>query len=324
VAGALKHIVWPVGFAALLMSVLLLVAVIVPAPATSNVITNVAVSSTGRYVAAGTHDGRVTVCVLEGGSSCRTFTNRAGELNDLQFSPDEQFLAIANDNIQLVGVVSGSKSFFVRDDERRYGTVRFNMTGNEILTINSRSRIELIDVKSRTVSAAICCSSFYGEVGFFRSATRVANAGHWPRVWTRRGQLVGSLTRDREYETFRPIVVEETAGRIFMGSQDGRVYVWSLVDFALLGRSPAQGDYVDTIALAPKLEMLAYSGFGKQVHLWSGAPYRTPVILTAKSSSNIAALPDGVSILFGTDSGTIQTWRLGASPFMTSELHILH
>ena len=319
---ALRHIAWPLGLGVLLTSVLLVIVLRAPVPVSSHAITSVAVSSSGRYIAAGTRHGLVKVCVLEGGTKCRTFSDEAGELNDLQFSPDEHFLGIANDNIHLVGIGPGSKSCFVREDKRKYGTLRFNKTGDRILTINSMSRIELIDVKSRTASTTICCSSFYGEVAFVGGDARIANAGHWPRIWTRRGQLIKSLTREREVETFRPITIDETAQRVFMGSQDGRVYAWSLLDFSLLDRSAAQADYVDTIALAPKLEILAYCSFGKQVRLWSATTSRPPEVLTGTSSSNLVALPDGRSILFGTSSGTIQIWRLGTSPHMTSEFQI--
>ncbi len=283
---------------------------------------NVAVSSTGRWLAAGTRYGSVMVCASEG-HTCETFNTKAGELNDLRFSPDERFLAIANDNIQLVTLDRRKGSFWLRNDKRKYGTVRFDKSGTELLTINSQSEIELIDVRSHAALTRFCCSSFYGEVAFLGNDMRIANAGHWPRIWTRSGQLVTSLAGDREYETFRPIAVDEEGQTIFMGSQDGRVYAWSLGDFTLSERSPAQADYVDTIALVPKAQLVAYCSFGKPIHLWNVAGYRKAEILNAKSSSNIVSLPDGVSILFGTNSGTVQVWNLKDSPHLVSELRLV-
>lgn len=273
-----------------------------------------AVSSTGRWIAAGTRDGRIVICVSEVGATCRTIDAQTGELNDLQFSPDERLLAIANDNIRLMALNESNGSFFLREDKRKYGTVRFDRTGSELLTINSQSEIELIAVRSHAALTRFCCSSFYGEVALFGDDTRIANAGHWPRIWTRSGKLVTTLAGDREYETFRPIAVDEKRRTIFMGCQDGRVYAWSLVNFTLLKRSPPQPDYVDTIALVPKPHILAYCSFGKTLHVWSAAGDRNPEILNARSSSNIVSLPDGVSILFGTNSGTVQIWNL-ADPF---------
>lgn len=285
-------------------------------------ITNVAISSTGHWVAAGTLSGPVVVCA-SGRGTCKTFNTKTGELNDLQFSPDERVLAIANDNIQFVPLDRSNGSFLLRNDKRRYGTVRFERSGTGLLTINSQSEIELIDVRSDAVLARFCCSSFYGEVAFFGKDTRVANAGHWPRVWTRNGQLIKALAGNREYATFRPMAVDEEEQKIFMGSQDGRVYAWHLGDFTLLGRSPAQAGYVDTIVAVPKAQLVAYCSFGKPIHLWGVATYSEAEIRDAKPSSNIVSLPDGVSILFGTNSGTVQIWNLKGSPHLVSELRFV-
>lgn len=154
------------------------------------------------------------------------------------------------------------------------------------------------------------------------SDLKIVNAGHWPRVWTRTGELIKALSPYREIETLRPIVVDEAGHRIFMGSQDGRIYEWSLADFRLIGKSPEQDNYVDTIALVPGLELLAYCSFEKEVHLWRPETSGTPETVAAKPSSNVVALPDGVSIAFGTDSGTIQIWSLKPSPRLTSEVRI--
>ena len=138
----------------------------------------------------------------------------------------------------------------------------------------------------------------------------------------RTGELIKALSPNREVETLRPIVVDEVGDRIFMGSQDGRIYEWSLADFTLIGKSPEQENYVDTIAPVPGLELLAYCSFEKQVHLWRPGTSRTSETVSAKPSSNLVALPDGVSIAFGTDSGTIQIWSLKPSPHLTSEVRI--
>ena len=242
------------------------------------------------------------------------------ELNDLQFSPDERFLAISNSNIRLIALDRRSNSLFLRMDGRKYGTIRFDHTGTKLLTINAQSEIELIDLKSRVAVKRICCSSFYGEVSFSENYTQIVNAGHWPRIWTTGGNIVGSLAADRQYATFRPITIDETGRVLFMGSQDGRVYAWNLDDFSQLKRSPPQNDYVDTIAIIPKIQKIAYCGFGKRLRLWSVAGDSDVELSNLSSSSNLVALPDGKSVIFGTNQGTIETWDLEASPSRTSAL----
>ena len=286
----------------------------------SRAITNVAISSTGRWLAAGTHDGRIVICDRLTGAWRRTTETKSGELNDLQFSPDGRFLAIASSNIQLLALDRRDKSFFLRMDGRHYGTIRFDKTSTELLTINSQSEIELIDIQSRTALKRFCCSSFYGEVAFWGNDAQIVNAGHWPRTWVINGERVRSLATNRQYETFRPIALDEKGRVIFMGSQDGRVYEWSLDTFTLLKRSPAQTDYVDAVAIVPNIQVVAYCSLGKPVRLWSVESDRTSEISDLRSSSNLVALPNEKSILFGTNSGTVETWNLEGTPHRIATL----
>ena len=55
---------WPVAVVIVSVSVLLSVMLLVPNRARSKVITSVAISTSGKWVAAGTRDGRVKVCAF--------------------------------------------------------------------------------------------------------------------------------------------------------------------------------------------------------------------------------------------------------------------
>src|SRR5690348_4397799 len=131
---------------------------LIPPQAGSSAIANVAVSSSGRWLAAGTRGGHIVICDRTNVNSCRTVETKSGELNDLRFSPKERFLAVANSNIELVALDGHDKSFFLRMDKGNYGIVRFDSSGTELLTINSQSQIALIDVKSRGALKRFCCS----------------------------------------------------------------------------------------------------------------------------------------------------------------------
>jgi WD40 repeat protein len=310
----LKSKFWPLGIAGLAGGLLLVSMAFVPGPVKAIAITNLAVSSTGRWLAAGTHDGHIVICDLNNGDGCTTVTDASGELNDLQFSPDERVLAVANSNIQLFVLDDHFHPTPVLMDGNKYGTVRFNSTGSELLTVNSRSQIELIDIRSRAVLKRFCCSSFYGEVAFLRNDTQLVAAGHWPRIWTIGHEQVTGLTPVRQEETFRPIALDDQRRALFMGSQDGRVYEWSLDTATLLKRSPAQPDYVDTIAIVPSAQLVAYCSFGQTIRLWSIAGDRISEIPKVKSTSNLVAFSNDGSILFGTQSGTVERWNLRGFP----------
>jgi hypothetical protein len=64
-------------------------------------ISNVAVSPTGAWIAAGTAQGPVTISNGRPGTAGGFIPLRRGPLNDLQFSPDERLLAIAGKDLAL-------------------------------------------------------------------------------------------------------------------------------------------------------------------------------------------------------------------------------
>jgi WD40 repeat protein len=282
-------------------------------------ITYVAVSHSGRWLAAGTGSGVIMICDRDKFGSCRTVTGEGGVLNDLRFSPDDRFLAIANEGIQFLAIDQSEHSFALRSDRRNYGTVRFNNTGTELLTITGQSEIQVLNLPSRATVSTICCSSVYGEVAFSPDGALIFNAGHWPRVWDKYGHLLRCLTADRQYPTFGPIAIDRERRFIFMGSQDGRVYVWDLQHYNLLTRSDPHDEYVHTIAIVPKTDReIAYAGFGTVVRLWNPETGKESELPDLRPTSNIIVLTDGYSLLFGTSRGTIEVWNIRGTPRRTT------
>jgi WD40 repeat protein len=86
------------------------------APKPDRAIAYVAVSRSGRWVAAGTHVGAITICDRSRSGSCRTVPASDGVLNDLQFSPDERLLAVADENLRLLPMDPSEVSVVIRPD----------------------------------------------------------------------------------------------------------------------------------------------------------------------------------------------------------------
>ena len=272
-------------------------------------ITNVALSRTGRWLAAGASQGWILLWDRERGGHPLQIRFRHGSLNDLQFSPDEHQLAIANRELGLHAVGQSAGPRLLRSDDRNYGAVRFSSDGQTILVITGKGTIETLDTFSGTTQVNICCSTIYGEVAFSPDGRFIANAGHWPGLWDRHsGRLMARLTKDREFHTFRPIAFDEVRGLVLMGSQDGRVYAWDLVTRQLLGTSPAHSEYVDTIALLMSTDWIAYGGFGKIVRLWNPRTGEDRSVPAARPTSNLLPGQDGASVIFGTGAGVVEFW----------------
>jgi WD40 repeat protein len=271
-------------------------------------VSNVALSKTGRWLAAGTSHGKITVWDHASGAGPRHVDFRRGPLNDLQFSPDETLLAIASRDLGIYDLEQPAALRLLRSDGRNYGTIRFSRDGQTVLVVTGKGLIEILDAHSGDTRLKVCCSSVYGEAAFTPDGNALANAGHWPAVWdVRSGQLVWRLTTNRQFETFGPISFDGAHGTMLMGSQDGRVYVWDLTTRHLVAISAPQSEYVDTLAVSAS-GWVVYAGFGRTLRLWNPQTGQQRSLPAAQPTSNLVLGPDSASIIFGTADGRIEYW----------------
>ncbi len=274
-------------------------------------VSNIALSTTGKWLAAGTSQGKITVWDQGSGTAPRQIDFPRGSLNDLQFDPDERLLAIAAGDLGLYAPEQPAGPRFLRSDGRNYGTVLFSRDGQTVLVITGTGLIETIGIHSGATQLKVCCSTIYGEVAFTPDGQAIANAGHWPSLWdARSGRLIARLTKDRQFYTFRPIAFDGSRGAVLMGSQDGRVYAWDLTTRQLVAISAPQSEYVDTLAVSTT-GWVVYAGFGKMLRLWNPPTGRERSFPAARPTSNLILSPDGASIIFGTADGEIEFWDVG-------------
>jgi WD40 repeat protein len=271
-------------------------------------VSNIAMSRTGRWLAGGTSQGRIALWDLARGTAPRRIEFRKGPLNDLQFSPDETVLAIAGRDLATYDLERSGALRLLRSDRRNFGTVRFTEHGQTVLVVAGDGEIETLDAHSGATRLNVCCSSICGDVTFTPDDMAIANAGHWPSVWDgRSGQLLGRLTTNRQFYTFRPIAFDGARKTILMGSQDGRVYVWDLTTRQLVAISAPQPEYIDTLAVS-SAGWVVYAGFGKTLRLWNPQTGLQRSFPAARPMSNLILGPDGASVIFGTAAGGIESW----------------
>jgi WD40 repeat protein len=267
------------------------------------------VSASGRWIAGGTRTGSIAVLDRDNPGILQRISDDAGVLNDLQFSPDERWLAVANRGLTAYSVADLSRPRSVRSDDRNYGTVRFSSDGRRLLTITGSATIELLNADSGKLELTVCCSTIGGEAAFSPDGSMIVTAGHWPAFWdSRSGKLIRRLTRDREFLTFLSIAFDPIRGGVVMGCQDGRVYAWDLQTGQRAAMSPGHAGYVDSLAVLSDSPWIAYASQRGQVRLWNpdSATERATRAMTA--SSNLVAGTRPHSILFGTEAGFVELW----------------
>jgi len=273
----------------------------------------VALSSTGRWLAAGTAQGKITVWNQTSGTAPQQITFSTapfGELNDLRFSPDEHVLAIASGDLGMYVPEEPTAPRLLRADHENYGSVRFSRDGQNLLVVTGAGVIETLDAHSGALRLKVCCTTIYGEVTFTPDGQAIANAGHRPSLWdARSGTFIGRLITNRPFRTFGPIAFDDRRGAILMGSQNGRVYAWNLGKKQLVAVSPPQSGYVDTLAVSTT-GWVIFAGFGGRVELWNPDSGEHRSMIAARPTSNLVLGLDGTSVIFGTANGDVEFWDI--------------
>jgi WD40 repeat protein len=273
----------------------------------NNKIVSLAVSKSGTWLAAGTASGRVAVWKLGSGAQPLQIHNNKGRLNDLQFSPDERWLAIADRGLTLRPLDRINDPSVLRDDDKNYGTVRFSPTNGTILTMTGSGGIEILDAKTGGSITTVCCSTIGGAVAFSPDGSFFLSAGHWPRVWeVRSGRLVTWLTREREFMLLGPIAFRGSG--VLMGSQDGGIRVWNGQTHQSIGTSPRSSDWVDTIAVQEGTGLVVYAGFGKTLRVWNPETNLHHSVTGVRPTSNIVFSSPNGPLVVGLANGTVEYW----------------
>lgn len=269
-----------------------------------------ALSSSGRYLAAGTSAGAIQLWNLRTRTLIRTFESPFGTLNDLQFSPEESYLAVANRNLTMFSTANPGERLALRDDEANYGSIRFHPTTPTVLTINGKGEVMTLNLPSKQRNFSYCCTSIWGDVDFDSSGTRVIWAGHWPGISDLiTNQLLGRFTKTYQEMTFGPIAIDAPQSLILMGSQDGRVYAWNSQTRELVARSRALPGYVRTIAVLDH-GWLTFASTGGPIHLWNPLASKHEQLQHARPTSNLIYDAARHRTLFGNASGKIEAWDL--------------
>ena len=279
-----------------------------PGPVDSRIV-SVAAGKSGTWLAAGTADGRVAIWNPGGVPRPVPIRIGNGALNDLRFSPDERWLAIANRGLTLLRVDRLNAPVVLRDDGANYGVVSFSPDGETILTIDGSGTIETLNASTGKTVSRVCCSTIAGAVAFSPDGLFFLSAGHSPRVWeARSGKLVARLTREREFMSLGPIAFR--GGAVLMGSQDGGIRAWDLRTYESLRQPPRSSDWVDTIAVQERTGLVAYAGLGKTLRVWNPETNLHHAVNGVQPSGNIVfASPDG-PLAVGRANGTVEFWDL--------------
>lgn len=271
-------------------------------------IVRVAVSRSGRYLAVADSAGRVRVHD-SGSRGSSEFDVAAGPVNDLRFSPDESTLAIAAREMWLWRHRSASAARALTQGSPNYGSAAFLPSGVALATVTGRGVLEMLETASGKVLWSQCCTSIYGDAAVDPRGFRVVTAGHWPRVWeARTGRLLGPLVSERSEPAFGPAAFSPDGRNLWIGCQDGVLRQWEAASLTLLQSLPAQPGWIESIALPPSGDAVAFTVRSRGIFLWNGSIQR---LQADTPSSNIVFDASGSRLLAGTADGRLAWLEMG-------------
>ncbi len=269
-------------------------------------IRRIAISASGEWLAAGTASGHIAIWKRDAAAPAATHRFDNGPLNDLQFTPDGRWVAIANRGLTLVSLDPVVPTRTLRDDDRNYGSIRFPADGQRAATITGAGVIETISTATGASLTTACCSSIAGELDFTADGALLVTAGHLPRLSdARSGTLIAALTGERQFMLLGPIAF--LSGDLLIGSQDGRIRRWDVSTRRLVATSPASPDWAETIAVHPQTGLVAFAAHGHLVRLWDPRTNLLTSIAGLRTSSNLVFTPVDHLLAVGA-AGAIEFW----------------
>lgn len=231
-----------------------------------------------------------------------------GRVNDLCFSLDGSTLAVASRNLSLIDGTGRGAPRIIRDDGRNYGCVRFFSHGRRLLASTGRGTMEVIDAVTGKELSRACCSTIYGDVAILPGEREFVSAGHWPCIWSLGSSaLIARLTRERQFMTYGPAVVDSTRKRVVLGSQDGSAQVWSLDTRERTMETPlVRGGYVDILAVHARTGTIFGGSHGRELVFWNPDTGARGAVSSVKPTGRIDFAPDGNTLVYGDDHGAIR------------------
>jgi len=286
-------------------SALLVIWQLQPEPADPRV-THITVHAPTNRAAAALADGRIFTWPLDDTAAPTTHIRAPGGINDLEFSPDGRTLATAASNLALATWDRPTIPRYLRDGGDNYGVARYDPSTTYIATIDGKGQILILDIAAKP-PVTLCCTTIYSDLRWL-PGNRVVTAGHHPAIWNAAtGQLIARLTPEREPMAMGPILLHPARQFILIGSQDGGIRAFSLTDYHQAAASPRTPDWVETMALSPITDWIAYAQRGHTVRWWTPATNEHREWPSTITTSTLAFTPQGL-LLTGTANGIVEEW----------------
>ncbi len=235
-------------------------------------IRTVQLDRTASHVISASRDGVVSVWNIKTGEQ-NLLRGHAMVVRDAAVSPDGRWIVSGSDDKSgRLWSLDGSDHQQLRGHERRIRAVTFSRDSKWVATSSSDGTIRVWDARLSGRPVLVGHERSVNHVAFAKGKPLAASvAGPEVRLWDLES---GKRWRLGEHsDTARWVAFDPSAERLFSGSRDRTVKVWSVGRRELLKTLDAV-EKVYELSITDDGQHVAAFGGGRGVALWSGADYR--------------------------------------------------
>jgi WD40 repeat protein/transcriptional regulator with XRE-family HTH domain len=273
---------------------------------------SVAMSSNGRYWAAGSKRGEVRVW-REGGQILHlVWQAHTDTTASLAFSPDERLLASGSwdGNLKLWDVERGTLLWDRHTDS--INSVAFVPDGSMLASGGDDALIQLWNVTSETLVQTLTGQGgAVHALAWSPDGKLLASSGFDGRirVWEIENRIC-MQTLEAHSNWVTGLAFAPNGTRLASASWDRTVRLWDLASGRLLQTLMGHRDRVLRVAWSPDGRTVASAGFDNTIWLWDVERESYQAALHGHSADvyAITFTPDSGSLLSGSEDGTIRVW----------------
>ncbi len=280
----------------------------------SGIIYSIAVSSDGKYVAAGGVDKNLNIWRVEDSSRVRSLKGHASFINSVAFSPAGDKLASASEDgiVKIWSLEKSSCLNTLKGHQNAVSSVAFFPDGKSVASGSGDGTVKLWRTGSKTPYKTLKGRSGYiYAVAVSTDGKRIAagNANGTITVWDHKsGRL--EITLEGHRGAVNSVSFPGEGNYLASGGEDGTVKIWRLSDGLCVKTFTAQQRSVLAVAYSPDGKYVFSGGRDNAVSAWPVSDNGQPRTFLGHSGpvKSVVFTPDGKYMMSGSLDKTIKLW----------------